>query len=87
VTGTAVSSANHAAAGTTVGPSTATCAAGKTLIGGGAHVTFTGAERGALLDSYPSTPGVAGTWTVNGMVTIAGAGNDVLTVQAFAYCE
>jgi hypothetical protein len=54
--------------------SVATCPAGTFLVGGGANL-----GGGTLVSSYPSTPGVGGSWTA----IKDGSGN----VQAFAYCQ
>ena len=85
VTGAALDGANDAPFGTQVS-ATAACTGGKTLIGGGGKVTFTGGAWASLLQSFPSTPIVNGTWTAVGIVGIAGSGGDHITVQAFAYC-
>ena len=85
MTGTAVASSAHAAVGVTA-TSTATCTAGKVLVAGGARVTFTGAERGSVLESYPSTAGANGVWTASGIAIVAGSGGDTFTVTAYAYC-
>jgi len=62
---------------------TATCPAGKVLLGGGAQVTNdTFASDVALLSSYPSS---ATAWTAVGVVT-AGAFATTLTVQAYVVC-
>jgi hypothetical protein len=66
VTGDEVVGANFTA--------TATCTGGRTLIGGGVHVT--------------QGPGVNGVWTAGMQITAAGnAGSATPTVQAFAYCS
>jgi hypothetical protein len=78
--------ANHAAANTTV-TGTASCAGGKTLLFGGGYLSFSGAERGHLQESFPSTTGANGTFTVIGIVDTAGSGSDVITVQAWVACQ
>jgi hypothetical protein len=69
---------------------TASCGAGQTLIGGGAHVTQgnTGSpSTAAVTDSYPSTTGVAGTWTAGAVTVVAGNGGSVApTITAYAIC-
>ena len=86
VTGTPVTSAANAARNTLV-TATATCPAGKVLLGGGAVITTTVAqkERALLVSSYPSSTTV---WTAIGVVGIAalGAGN-TMTVTAYALCS
>jgi hypothetical protein len=71
-----VMSAANAARSSTVN-ATASCAAGRVLLGGGASVTTTASqkERVVLQASYPSS---ATTWTGVGVVAIAalGAGKD-----------
>jgi hypothetical protein len=71
----------------TVITATATCPAGKVLLGGGANVTTTAPqkERAHLVGSYPSS---AGTWTGVGVVGISnlGAGR-TMTVGAYALCS
>jgi hypothetical protein len=66
---------------------TATCPAGAVVLGGGAHVTTTAAqkERAQLVGSYPSA---ADTWTAVGVVTIAAlGGGQTMTVTAYALCS
>jgi hypothetical protein len=69
---------------------TASCTGGKTLIGGGVHITQgnTGNPATAVVtNSYPSTPGVNGTWTAGMQISVAGnPGSNTPTIQAFAYC-
>jgi hypothetical protein len=66
---------------------TATCPAGKTLLGGGGHITTTAnqKDRAVLVSSYPST---TGTWTVIGVVAVGNlpAGR-TMTVTAHALCS
>jgi hypothetical protein len=86
VTGTPVTSAANAARNTTV-TATATCPAGKMLLGGGATVTSTAAqkERVYLALSYPSSTTV---WTAVGVVGIASLGTgQTMTVTAYALCS
>jgi len=88
VTGTAVTSSSNPAVGTQVS-ATASCAAGKVLLGGGAQVTATGGQqaRVVLTSSYPSSTTV---WTAQATVITAlsgsGAGNTV-TVTPYALCS
>ena len=76
--------------GVEVVQATATCPAGKFLVGGGAKITNTttgGVQAGAIEQSYPSTPGDGGTWTVVAVVVVTTTtGGDHFTVQAFADC-
>lgn len=68
----------------------ATCAGGKTVIGGGFRLTQGSGGTpsvAAASASYISTPGVDGTWTVTGVVAVAGNGGSATpTVQAYAIC-
>jgi hypothetical protein len=84
--GTPVSSA-AAAPRNTVVTATATCPAGKVLLGGGALVTTTQAqkERAQLVSSYPSAADV---WTAVGVVAIGNlTGANTMTVRAYALCS
>ena len=65
---------------------TASCPAGKILLGGGAEVTTTAAakERAHLVSSFPSA---AASWTATGVVGIAALGaGQTMTVRAYAVC-
>lgn len=59
---------------------TATCAAGKVLLGGGARVT--GGNGSILNSSYPSS---TTTWTAVGEVVLVQLGT--FTVTAYALCS
>jgi hypothetical protein len=86
VTGTAVQSANAAIVGTQVS-STASCPAGKTLLGGGARVTGAGGapnNAATLSESYPSA---ANTWKGVGTVTATLSGGNKIAVEAYAVCS
>jgi hypothetical protein len=86
VAGTPVTSAPNAPRNTTIA-ATATCPAGKVLLGGGAYVTTTATqkERATLVGSYPSS---ATTWTGVGVVGIANlGGTNTMTVSAYALCS
>jgi hypothetical protein len=74
-----------AAAVNAVVSSTASCAAGKVALGGGARVTTTAvASRAVIQASYPSA---AGTWTAAAVATAnLGAGN-TMTVTAYVICS
>jgi hypothetical protein len=66
---------------------TATCPSGEVLLGGGANVTTTAAqkERAQLVASYPSS---ATTWTAVGVVSISSLGAARrMTVTAYALCS
>jgi hypothetical protein len=66
---------------------TATCPAGKVVLGGGANVTTTAAqkERAQLVGSYPSS---ATTWTAVGVVSISNLGTGHrMTVIAYVLCS
>jgi len=84
--GTPVTSVANAARNVTV-TSTASCAAGKVLMGGGGLVTTTVAqkERAYLVASYPSA---ATQWMAIGVVGIAALGSgQTMTVTAYALCS
>jgi hypothetical protein len=85
VTGTPATSAANAARNTTV-TATATCPAGKVLLGGGGVVTTTVAqkERAYLTASYATS---TTTWTAIGVVGISALGaGQTMTVTASAFC-
>lgn len=86
ITGTPVTSVVNAARNTLT-TATATCPAGKALLGGGGTVTTTAAqkERVVLVSSYPSSTTV---WTAIGVVAIAALGaGQTMTVTAYALCS
>ena len=69
----------------TLTTATVSCPLGKVLLGGGAEVTTTAAQksRAILVSSYPSA---AASWTAIGVANAAlGAGN-TMTVKAYAVC-
>jgi hypothetical protein len=74
--------ANGAAAGTVSSTSTATCAAGKILLGGGATVANGGQSRAAVQSSAPSGTNA---WQATATVVVSGAG--LVSVTAFAICS
>jgi hypothetical protein len=82
VSGSIGSAAVNAVAGTTTSVSTSTCAANKTLVGGGATVTQGTTARGAVSSSAPTADGKG--WTATAVVTISGTG--AVTIQSFALC-
>jgi hypothetical protein len=84
VTGTALESENKPPAGTQVS-ATASCPAGKTLLGGGGRVTKSGITSPlAIAESYPSA---SNTWKVVGTNTVAGGSGEKFTVQAYVVCS
>lgn len=86
VNGNAVSTADGNAGSTAT--STATCAPGKVLLGGGAQLTVDGGAvnmtRIAMLSSYP---GSTTSWTAMGVITNTLSGASVLTARAYALCS
>ncbi|WP_221176317.1 hypothetical protein [Nocardioides marmorisolisilvae] len=66
--------------------STVSCPAGRTLIGGGANITQGSAAKAAVSQSYASTPGVAGTWTAQAIITVNSNNNNMPTITAYAIC-
>ena len=85
MTGTPVTSTGPGA-GTLV-TATATCAAGKVVLGGGALVTVSSSsfdQRVALRSSYPSA---AATWTAIAIVVTGLPGGQSTTVTAYALCS
>jgi trimeric autotransporter adhesin len=86
VTGNSVTSGMSPPAGTDVGPSTASCSATQTLVGGGAQLTNTGLASGATKDSFASATTLGGFWTANGVAVVSGGPADTFTITAFALC-
>jgi hypothetical protein len=82
VTGTEVSTDGDPAVGSSSPTSTATCADGARLLGGGATVTQGTDARGAVSSSAPNASGTG--WQATAVVTISGTGT--VTVQSFAIC-
>jgi hypothetical protein len=68
---------------TTTLSATATCPAGKVLLGGGAKVTSGQPERAVVQQSYPSA---ANTWTAVGLVITSMNSGNTMSVQAFVVC-
>ena len=82
VNGTKTTTTNPAV-GTPVS-ATATCPAGKVLVGGGGQVTTSLASgRVELQQSYPSSTTA---WTAVGIVTTLLGAGQTISVQAFALC-
>jgi hypothetical protein len=73
------------APGTASTAATATCAAGKVLLGGGAQVTQGSSGSAAILSSYPAS---TTQWSAQAVITstgLLGAGN--VSVTAYALCS
>jgi hypothetical protein len=85
VNGTPVVSA-AGAAGNTLVTATATCPAGKVLLGGGGRVSTTDPTiaKAAMPQSYPSS---TTTWTAVGLVQLSLSAGDTMTVTAYALCS
>ncbi|HET7454708.1 MAG TPA: hypothetical protein VFJ76_04235 [Solirubrobacterales bacterium] len=79
--------ANAPVAGTQVS-STATCPAGKTLLGGGARVSTAGsgtpANAALLTETYPSA---SNTWKATATVGTTLSGSQKIGVEAYAICS
>ena len=80
----ATTSAANAAANTLITASVS-CPAGKVLLGGGAQITTTAAQksRAVLVSSYPSG---ATAWTAIGVAAAALGAGQTMTVTAFVVC-
>ena len=86
VTATTTSAANPGT-GTTV-TATASCPAGRVLLGGGAQVTNTQAPDMAVMSqSFPSSTSPTGQWTVVGVVIKNMNAGNTMTVTAYALCS
>jgi hypothetical protein len=83
-----VQSASGAPAGTQI-TATASCPAGKHLLGGGALTGTTGGGAvGLVMADYPSSVStLAGTWTATALVAANNPGGGRTTIQAFALCS
>jgi hypothetical protein len=82
VTGSSVTIAAGALVGTTSTTATASCSAGKVVLGGGGQIASGGTAIGALISSYPSSTTV---WSVQGVVLVNGTG--ALTITPYALCS
>ena len=85
MTGTPVTSTGPAA-GTLV-TATATCPAGKVVLGGGARVTVSSALAEALVALRSSYPSATDTWTAVAIVTFSLPIGISTTVTAYALCS
>ena len=84
MTGTTATSAAAANIGTTM-TSTATCAAGKVLLGGGVLVTSTdSSDKVGTMSSYPSATNV---WTGIGVIHMSLGNGKTMSVTAYALCS
>lgn len=86
MTGTPVTSSTGAGAGTLV-TATATCAAGKVLLGGGARVTVSSGVAEAFVALRSSYPSATDTWTAVAVVTANLPPLASTTVTAYALCS
>jgi hypothetical protein len=84
VTGANGQAASAAPVGTTSSTSTATCAPGTKLLGGGATVTQPGNAKGAVSMSAPVGATTPTGWQATAVVTISGTG--AVQITAFAIC-
>jgi hypothetical protein len=82
-----VQTGNAPTAGTQIS-STATCPAGKTLLGGGGRVTTAGsgtpANAAILSETYPSA---SNTWKAVGTVGTTLSGSQKIGVEAYVVCS
>lgn len=84
--GTPVTSAANAGRNTTI-TATASCPAGKVLLGGGGTVTTTVAQK-ERVHMTGSSPTTTTTWSVIGVVGIGALGSgQTMTVTAWAICS
>ncbi len=72
--------------GTLTDTSTATCPAGKILLGGGALITNAAVGKGAVFSSRPAGGLSTTAWEAQGVVIVAEALNDHISVTAYAVC-
>jgi hypothetical protein len=85
VTGTPTTSVSPAA-GTLV-TATATCAAGKVVLGGGGHATVSNAALNPYLAFRSSYPSAADTWTAVAVVIASFPPGVSTSVTAYALCS
>jgi hypothetical protein len=83
VTGAAVTIAKQ-----TAGASTATCPSGKSVISGGFQTSVPSGSSASLqmIDMLNSFPNNTSSWRVRGFNSASGAGNQSLTLTAYAIC-
>jgi hypothetical protein len=86
VTGTPVTSAAAAVAGTLV-TATATCAAGKVALGGGGRITVSAGTPEFSVAMRSSYPSAANTWTVVAVVTVTLPVLMSTTVTPYVLCS
>jgi hypothetical protein len=81
-----VTSSTGVSAGTLV-TATATCAAGKVLLGGGGRVTVSSGLADAFVSLRSSYPTATDTWTAVAIVTVGLPLGASTTVTAYALCS